>query len=115
MSTINLDKADSLGSNDEDASESDGSADFALPRRNQDEASFERYPHRDVVGSPESEWSELLRDKFLFLLRTGCDPAAEDDDGLTVCNYAKIHNLNTTWHAALSTFNAERQGVATNG
>ena len=53
---------------------------------------------------------ELLEDKLLFLLRVGCDPVAEDNDGLTVCNYANREGLSDTWHTANFIFEAEQQG-----
>jgi Ankyrin repeat len=86
----------------DDASVWDGSGNaFALTSRDQDEVrGLEQYPATDVQQS--------LLEKLLFLLHADCDPEVEDDDGLTVCGYAKKYGLSSTWHTALFTFDAER-------
>ena len=53
---------------------------------------------------------ELLEDKLLFLLRVGCDPAAKDNNGFTVSDYANREGLSDIWHRAQSIFEAEQQG-----
>ena len=47
---------------------------------------------------------EGLEDKLLFLLQTHCDPAAKDDDGDTVADYAEMFELTEVWSRALTRF-----------
>lgn len=61
-----------------------------------------------------SDPSKGLEDKLLFLLHAGCDPAAEDNEGLTVRDYSEKHGLREVWEAALSRFKRE-QGLLTIG
>ncbi|ERF71275.1 hypothetical protein EPUS_05327 [Endocarpon pusillum Z07020] len=93
---------------DDDDDGWDGSDnDLVLTSRNQDEV-------RGVKQLPNTDVEESLLEKLLFLLQAGCDPEG-DHNGLTVCYYAKRCSLSSTWHAALSTFNAERRGTETQG
>ena len=100
-------------SSDDDSSESEGNTDSALTSGDRDNVVLEQSPDLDFADPPESERSQLLMDKLLFLLRAGCDPGAKDNEGEAVGDYAESCGCSTTWDAALSTFNAERQGVET--
>jgi hypothetical protein len=58
VNSILFNEADSLGSDEDDASELDGGTDFAFSRRNEDETSLERYPDIDI-GWPKSGWLQF--------------------------------------------------------
>ena len=95
--SLDFDKADNSGSNDDDASESGGAA------------SLEKYPGEGAIRWTVPEWYQLLKDELLFLLQAGCDPGAEDNDGFTVNDYAETEGLSGAWELVFFNFNAEQQ------
>ena len=58
----------------------------------------------DETDFVDSDPMEGLEGKLLFLLQAGCDPAAKDNNGDTVADYAEWFELTEVWLRALTRF-----------